>query len=74
MRRRAALRARFESKQRRRVGGGDARAVAPSHFARAQERFGNMTRVYYKEAVGALTVFDVTREFCVVALVLGARC
>lgn len=27
-----------------------------------QERFGNMTRVYYKEAVGCLIVFDVTRQ------------
>lgn len=26
-----------------------------------QERFGNMTRVYYKEAVGCFVVFDVTR-------------
>ncbi|XP_067853178.1 ras-related protein Rab-38-like [Heptranchias perlo] len=26
-----------------------------------QERFGNMTRVYYREAVGALIVFDVSR-------------
>ncbi|CAD0194603.1 unnamed protein product [Chrysodeixis includens] len=26
-----------------------------------QERFGNMTRVYYKEAVGAFIVFDVSR-------------
>jgi Ras-related protein Rab-32 len=26
-----------------------------------QERFGNMTRVYYREAVGAFVVFDVTR-------------
>jgi len=26
-----------------------------------QERFGNMTRVYYKEAVAAFVVFDVTR-------------
>ncbi|XP_055035887.2 ras-related protein Rab-38 [Misgurnus anguillicaudatus] len=26
-----------------------------------QERYGNMTRIYYREAVGALIVFDVTR-------------
>eukprot|EP00008_Paramoeba_atlantica_P010207 CAMPEP_0201489664 /NCGR_PEP_ID=MMETSP0151_2-20130828/23233_1 /ASSEMBLY_ACC=CAM_ASM_000257 /TAXON_ID=200890 /ORGANISM="Paramoeba atlantica, Strain 621/1 / CCAP 1560/9" /LENGTH=219 /DNA_ID=CAMNT_0047875335 /DNA_START=50 /DNA_END=709 /DNA_ORIENTATION=+ len=26
-----------------------------------QERFGNMTRVYYKEAVGAFVVFDITK-------------
>ena len=26
-----------------------------------QERYGNMTRVYYREAVGALVVLDVTR-------------
>jgi len=26
-----------------------------------QERFGNMTRVYYKEAVGCFIVFDITR-------------
>ena len=30
-------------------------------FLSGQERFGNMTRVYYKEAVGCILVFDVTR-------------
>lgn len=29
--------------------------------AEGQERFGNMTRVYYREAMGAFIVFDVTR-------------
>ncbi|XP_059502544.1 ras-related protein Rab-38 isoform X2 [Stegostoma tigrinum] len=28
---------------------------------KCQERFGNMTRVYYREAFGAFIVFDVTR-------------
>ncbi len=27
-----------------------------------QERYGNLTRVYYKEAVGAFVVFDLTRN------------
>lgn len=27
-----------------------------------QERFGNMTRIYYKEAVAAIIVFDLTKE------------
>jgi Ras-related protein Rab-32 len=27
-----------------------------------EEQFGNMTRVYYKDAVGCFIVFDVTRE------------
>ena len=30
-------------------------------YISGQERYGNMTRVYYKEAVGAFIVFDVTR-------------
>ncbi|XP_058804078.1 ras-related protein Rab-32 isoform X4 [Phymastichus coffea] len=34
-----------------------------------QERFGNMTRVYYKEAVGAFIVFDVTRSTTLDAVV-----
>lgn len=31
-------------------------------FIEGQERFGNMTRVYYREAMGAFIVFDVTRS------------
>jgi hypothetical protein len=27
-----------------------------------QERYGNMTRVYYKEAIGAFVVFDITNS------------
>lgn len=30
-------------------------------YLQGQERYGNMTRVYYREAVGALVVFDMTR-------------
>ena len=34
-----------------------------THYVSAgQERFGNMTRVYYKEAVGCFIVFDVSRS------------
>lgn len=36
--------------------------MTPSAFScTGQERYGNMTRVYYREAVGALVVFDMTR-------------
>uniref|UniRef100_A0A8C0N4B8 Dipeptidyl peptidase 1 n=1 Tax=Canis lupus familiaris TaxID=9615 RepID=A0A8C0N4B8_CANLF len=35
--------------------------VSCSQYAQGQERFGNMTRVYYREAMGAFIVFDVTR-------------
>ena len=33
-----------------------------------QERYGNMTRVYYREAVGALLVFDLSRKITFDAL------
>lgn len=33
----------------------------PTFITTGQERFGNMTRVYYREAMGAFIVFDVTR-------------
>ncbi len=34
-----------------------------------QERFGNMTRVYYKEAIAAFVVFDITRESTLEAII-----
>lgn len=39
------------------------------YYCPGQERFGNMTRVYYKEAVGAFIVFDVTRSATLDAVV-----
>ncbi|KAL3992042.1 guanine nucleotide-binding protein subunit alpha-14 [Sarotherodon galilaeus] len=43
-----------------------------------QERFGNMTRVYYREAMGAFIVFDVTRpasfEAHVATVLLANKC
>ncbi|KAG8002085.1 Ras-related protein Rab-38 [Nibea albiflora] len=36
-------------------------SVSTSYLPQSQERFGNMTRVYYREAMGAFIVFDVTR-------------
>lgn len=36
-------------------------SVSLSVCLSGQERFGNMTRVYYREAMGAFIVFDVTR-------------
>lgn len=36
-------------------------ALCACLFITGQERFGNMTRVYYREAMGAFIVFDVTR-------------
>ncbi|XP_048400649.1 ras-related protein Rab-38-like isoform X2 [Stegostoma tigrinum] len=36
-------------------------AILPTLCRQGQERFGNMTRVYYREAVGAFIVFDVSR-------------
>ncbi|XP_053703177.1 metabotropic glutamate receptor 5-like isoform X1 [Synchiropus splendidus] len=51
----------FHVKKKEALESNQTAVIKPFSKGHGQERFGNMTRVYYREAMGAFIVFDVTR-------------